>query len=366
MWGIVAGLALLSAADARALTFEVNGTGDQSDLTPNSSCDALPSPGIQCTLRAAIEEANATGGDDDITFNIPGTGVQTLTPATSYPAMTGKTTLNGYTQAGSAANTQPSPKPLDTVLRIEIDGSGIASFGHIFRFNAGSTDSSVRGFVIRNTTGTAVFADSGVAVEVKGNFIGTDVTGATAEPNGETFFSQGGPSAGVIGGGNPADRNVLVGQFAAIKANATVTVEGNFIGTGADGKTVLASFLQTPVNLTGITGSNVVIGNVIAGSPDAAVGTSNNPDATLFSRNLTFGNPGLGFDLALGTGVTENDEPEADGFQNFPVITSAERKGSNTKIKGELTSLPETDYTIELFEAEGKARRSKRLWARSR
>ena len=147
---------------------------------------------------------------------------------------------------------------------------------------------------------------------------------------------------------------MLVGQFAAIKANATVTVEGNFIGTGADGKTVLANFLQTPVNLTGITGSNVVIGNVIAGSPDAAVGTSNNPDATLFSRNLTFGNPGLGFDLALGTGVTENDESEADGFQNFPVITSAERQGLNTKIKGELTSLAETDDTIEAVRGRGQ------------
>ena len=34
--------------------------------------------GDQCTLRAAIQQANATAGADTINFAIPGTGVKTI------------------------------------------------------------------------------------------------------------------------------------------------------------------------------------------------------------------------------------------------------------------------------------------------
>src|SRR5215211_9530646 len=70
-------LALLVAAEpARAAptTFTVNSTDDAGDATLDGTCDSDDSaPGDQCTLRAAIQEANTTTDRDTIDFNIPST-----------------------------------------------------------------------------------------------------------------------------------------------------------------------------------------------------------------------------------------------------------------------------------------------------
>ena len=52
----------------------VNVSNDADNLDPNSGCDTDASTtGEQCSLRAAIQRANALAGDDEINFNIPST-----------------------------------------------------------------------------------------------------------------------------------------------------------------------------------------------------------------------------------------------------------------------------------------------------
>jgi CSLREA domain-containing protein len=65
------------ARPAHAATFTVNSTGDGADAnTADNICDSdLGTADEQCTLRAAIQQANATSGADQINFSIPGTGV---------------------------------------------------------------------------------------------------------------------------------------------------------------------------------------------------------------------------------------------------------------------------------------------------
>ena len=59
---------------APVLTIEVNSTSDGPAINPSVACDNDPgTPGEQCTLRGAIQRANAVEGDDLITFNIPPT-----------------------------------------------------------------------------------------------------------------------------------------------------------------------------------------------------------------------------------------------------------------------------------------------------
>ena len=54
------------------LTITVNATGDGSALDPNSSCDVdAGTSGDQCTLRSAIQHANAVAGADTIDFQYP-------------------------------------------------------------------------------------------------------------------------------------------------------------------------------------------------------------------------------------------------------------------------------------------------------
>ena len=90
----VAGLAPASAAP---ITFTVNNTGDVGDAAAG---DGICNTGAGvCTLRAAIQEANAHAGRDTIQF-IMASGVQTFSPATAYPALTQAAVVNGTTQPG--------------------------------------------------------------------------------------------------------------------------------------------------------------------------------------------------------------------------------------------------------------------------
>jgi CSLREA domain-containing protein len=85
---------------AQAATFTVNSTGDASDAKPGSGiCGTLPGASKTdpdtgpCTLRAAIQEANAFAGTDIIQFNLaPGS---TITVPTALPDLSTNITING-------------------------------------------------------------------------------------------------------------------------------------------------------------------------------------------------------------------------------------------------------------------------------
>ncbi|HEY1740301.1 MAG TPA: CSLREA domain-containing protein, partial [Acidimicrobiia bacterium] len=67
-------------------TFVVNSTGDGGDAHVNGTCETSTA-GV-CTLRAAIQEANAASGAAEIDFNISGSGVQTIAPQSALPSLT--------------------------------------------------------------------------------------------------------------------------------------------------------------------------------------------------------------------------------------------------------------------------------------
>jgi len=99
--------------DARAPSWQpivetglvVNDTGDGADANKkNGRCDADPDTGgNQCTLRAAIQEANKQEGANEIGFDIDPGGVQTIEPRKSLPAITDEVTIDGSTQPTATA-----------------------------------------------------------------------------------------------------------------------------------------------------------------------------------------------------------------------------------------------------------------------
>src|SRR5829696_7543552 len=93
-WMMVGVLFLM--APLRAATFTVDNTGDGADHAPGDGVCATASG--DCSLRAAIREANATAGADTIAFDIAGAGVHVIQPQTRLPAITDPVTLDGYTQ----------------------------------------------------------------------------------------------------------------------------------------------------------------------------------------------------------------------------------------------------------------------------
>ncbi|HET7270542.1 MAG TPA: hypothetical protein VFI90_05585 [Rubrobacter sp.] len=117
-------------------TFTVNIPGDTN--TADNLCNVnLFGPGEQCTLRAAIQQSNATTGADAIDFGIPdsfGTGVKTIhvgatSPSNgSLPFISDTVTIDGYSQPGSSVNT--SKKGTNAKLVVQVDGSNISFMEH--------------------------------------------------------------------------------------------------------------------------------------------------------------------------------------------------------------------------------------------
>src|SRR5918995_3728556 len=88
---LMAACVLLTANPAHAKTFTVNTTQDFSDIDPgDGTCDGSSTFLTPCTLRAAIQEANEFSGADTIAFDIPPSGVKTISPNSYLPPITSR------------------------------------------------------------------------------------------------------------------------------------------------------------------------------------------------------------------------------------------------------------------------------------
>src|SRR5215217_3718983 len=121
-------LMLAAKPSYASTTFYVNSTADHSDaILGSDGCDTgydLPGTSVpECTLRAALNEANYTPGADTINFAIPGSGVKTIAPESELPEITEAVTINGYSQPGA----QPNQKAVgsDALLKIELSGASV-------------------------------------------------------------------------------------------------------------------------------------------------------------------------------------------------------------------------------------------------
>src|SRR5215831_15958668 len=131
---LLAALCLLSASIVFANTYSVTTTNDS---------------GVG-SLRQAILDANGHPGADTITFNITGSGVQTIAVASSLPAVTDPVTIDGYSQTGATANTNPPDAGTNAQIMIEIDGTNTTFPDSTLQFVAGSTGSVLKGLAINH------------------------------------------------------------------------------------------------------------------------------------------------------------------------------------------------------------------------
>jgi CSLREA domain-containing protein len=392
----LASLLVATESSYAATTLVVNSTGDAGDNnTTDDTCftgNQIPSGGggggpvplvDECTLRAAIQQANATTGADTINFNIPTTdandcdaasGVCTITPNSSLPDVQDQLTIDGYSQRPCSSNPAPCSrrntlaKGTNAVLLIELDGSNAVDTDFFGNEVPGSglivrSTSTITGLVINRFGGGGMFL--GANTTVQGNFIGTDPSGTQGLGNGFSGVDHGlGGAGSVIGGTSPGARNLISGNngvgVASGQDNGHVVVQGNLIGTQRDG-----------VSPLGNSGSGVGVGgfaasHTIGGTTPAAANTMafNGGDGVAVDKdarsnhsqrilsNSIFSNAGLGIDLA-DDGRTANDLDDADtganNLQNYPVLTSAKTSRKGTIIRGTLESTPSTSATTQTF-----------------
>jgi hypothetical protein len=242
------------------------------------------------SLRQAILDANATpsgGAPNRITFDIPGTGVQTITPATTLPIITNPVVIDGYTQPGAAPNTLAAGD--NARLLIELDGENVVNPG----LWVGADNSTFRGLVINRFQGNGIQFDGNNNVAT-GDFLGTDPTGTVAEGN-NSGVSAGG-SGNVIGGPDPADRNLISGNFEGIAlGGAGNVVRGNYVGTDATGTAALGNADHG----IGVGGANNVLGGAAPGAGNLISGNGDgiNIIGSAATGNVVQGN-------FIGTDVT--------------------------------------------------------------
>jgi CSLREA domain-containing protein len=268
---------LTSAPAHAATTFTVNIPGDTRDAnTQDNLCDVnLFGSGNQCTLRAAIEQANATPGTDAINFNIPddvfGAGVKTIrvgaTGNGALPPITDQVTIDGYTQPGTSPNTKAVGN--NAALKIELDGTNVGNSGLEIATSSGSV---IKGLVInRFLFGIEIHGDS-VANHIEGNFIGTDPTGTIDRGNLHGIFINTGTSETVVGGSNPAARNLISGngdKGILVQDSNAHRIQGNYIGTDKSGTKALAN-VSGGININ--TSSDTLVGGTTAASRNVISG----------------------------------------------------------------------------------------------
>jgi CSLREA domain-containing protein len=135
-----------------AFTFTVNSTADTADANLDGICDDGAG---NCTLRAAIQEANYGGGADTINFNIPPGSLLTITLTSALPTITEAVTIDG---------TIPQLPPVPFV---ELDGSGLDAPG--LYITAGN--SIVRGLFIHGFIGSGIVLETGGGNLIQDNAI---------------------------------------------------------------------------------------------------------------------------------------------------------------------------------------------------
>lgn len=240
--GSLTGMLVWFIKPVQAATFVVNSTLDTGDDNPgDSSCD--DGSGV-CTLRAAIEEANALAGSHVINFNISGEGPHTITPETELPVITKTLTIDGITQSGSSCgnlvdNLPGTNTPHD--LRIIISGEELDPGAAVLQIHSDANNSVIRGLVINEIPpfGAALVSFGADELIVECNYIGTNQAGtasAVEDPLGTAGFILGSTDGSVT-----AQNNLISGLSVAISIFdgdvnfVPSTIEGNLLGTTANG-----------------------------------------------------------------------------------------------------------------------------------
>lgn len=281
------------ARQARASSFLINDLGDDPDPSLDGICDISPGDGVDnCTLRAALMEANRVDDIDVISFNVP----MTLYPASAYPTITQPVTIDATSSGG----------------RVTLNGGGNAILG----LNIASSNVVVRGLALVNFDNTAIrVSGSANGVVIDNNYLGVAADGVTDGGNtGNGLNVVDSPNVQITG--NLISGNDAGGILVSGAASDGVIITGNTIGLNAAG--------EARVENTPTTGQD---GIRLTDVTNAVVGGSASSE-----RNVVSGNYGNGIvvtGISTGTQISGNYiGTSAIGEDGVPNLTSGIRLNS--------------------------------------
>jgi hypothetical protein len=192
--------------------------------------------------------------------------------------------------------------------------------------------------------------------EVKGNWIGADVTGTVALSNTTGLFIDGGSNNTRVGGPGSGELNIISGNTLGVGISGALTsdntVSGNFIGTDVLGLPLGntdAGMRVIEASGNTIGGKALNAGNVIAynGTIGLVLFPGSSAADNQILGNAIHHNGGLGIDWG-NDGVTPNGLP--DGYQDFPILSSVLTAHDSTMILTTVDANPWTDVTVQYFD----------------
>ena len=317
---VTVGLCFPVAGVSAASVLVVNSAADRDDVVVDGVCET--SVVGECTLRAALTEANAiTTVAVVVQFNIPGAGVHPIKLASRLPIVDNGTagiTIDGFSQPGSSVNTDPL---VDNAVRtVELIGTGANGIDGLVILGSHNVVKglSIHGFrrAIRMTGTLAEFNN------VVGNVIGLLPDGSldplySSRVSGASCVDiNNGASRNRVGMPGLANRNTISGCF---EKGVTFYnqhtwqnyIQNNLIGldpSGTERRAALGMGIDINWSANGniVGGPNVQEGNVISGNANSGIEISHGV-ATI--NNKVIGN-------LIGTDPTGNNaSPETRNNQ---------------------------------------------------
>jgi CSLREA domain-containing protein len=331
-------LPLMETAQAAAVGFVVNSLGDMPDASAGNGVCADSSG--NCTLRAAIQEANALAGDETITFSVTGTiNLTSALPDLSSMAIAGPGANNLTVRRDTGGNYRIFL--IDSGQTVNISGltisNGYVEYGGGI-FNLGTltlTNSAVSGNASRegNYPGGGIYSSIGGTL----NVTNSTVSGNSAQVAGGGIFVHGGTAtltnstvsgnSAHQGGGIYNSGGTLSLTNSTVNGNSATYFGGiyNFNGTASLRGTIVANNTASGgaggPDLDGTFNSQGY--NLIENTFNAIINQTANP-----GTNITGVDPNLG-PLANNGGPTQthalqNGSPAIDKGNSFG-LTSDQR-----------------------------------------
>lgn len=263
------------------------------------------------SLRDAITTANGSSDVDTICFNIPGSGVKTISPTTvtnnDIPAIGHPVIIDGTTQPGYSG-----------VPLIQINGANAGSAKSGIVINAGN--STIRGLIVNRFSNDGIILNNNGGNTIVGNYVGVDETGTTDLGNGTSGIGVATPN-NIIGGTTSADRNLVSGNQGS---GIAIT------GSGASNNTISGNYIGTNISGSGKVGNSADGILITYGTNNTVGGTVGvNPTVSCTgSCNLVSGNGANGIGIQGGTGNPTNGNQVKGNYVGVNVTgTSAVANG---------------------------------------